>query len=137
MIKISAKSQYGLRAALYLAKFSGKISSMREISKNEGIPFDYLEKIISALEKGGVVGSKKGVRGGYFLASSPNKIKIGKIIRALEGEIGLVKCVSQKGAFCPKEKKCQSKNFWKRLQNCINYALDSITLADLIGSSKK
>lgn len=132
-MKISAKSQYGLRAMVYLAKFQDKISSLKVISKAEDISFDYLEKIISKLEKAGLVKAKKGVQGGYFLIKSPQKIKLGQIIRALDGEMALVRCIAkEKRYLCPKKRKCLTKNFWKKIQNSLNSALNSITLADLI-----
>jgi Rrf2 family protein len=133
MIKISTKSQYGLRAMVYLAKFPKQISSIKTISDNEDIPFDYLEKIISKLEKSGLINSKKGVQGGYSLAMDSSKIKIGDIVRALEGDIVLVKCISnQKGCVCPRDKKCLTKSFWKKIQDSLNNAFDSLTLKDLI-----
>jgi len=112
MLRISTKSQYGLRAMVYLTMSKKKICPLKEISKREGISFDYLEKIISKLEKAGLIKSKKGVRGGYFLAKSPKKIRVGEIIKVLEGEMVLVKCLKY---FCPKEKKCLTKNFWMKL----------------------
>jgi Rrf2 family protein len=116
---------------VFLAKNKNKISSLREISNKEGIPFDYLEKILTLLEKVSLVESKKGSRGGYLLAKSPQKIKIGEIIRPLEGEAGLVKC-TRKGCNCLLENKCFAKKFWQKLQNSLNTALDSLTLAELI-----
>ena len=148
-MKISTKSQYGLRAMVCLAKFKGCFCPLRIISKNEDIPFDYLEKIISKLEKQGLVGAKKGVQGGYFLAKAPSKIKLGQIIRTLEGEVSLVKClpdmvpkgflgaIAKKGKYhCPREKKCLTRNFWKKIQDSLNSVLDSLTLADLIDSKR-
>ena len=132
-MRISKKSQYGLRAMVYLAKFPGKIFSLKKISKAEGISFDYLEKIFSKLEKSGLVKGKKGVGGGYFLTKKPKKIRIGEIIKALEGELVLVNCLKY---FCPKEKKCLSKKFWQKLNQVINSALDSVTLADLLKSQE-
>jgi len=135
MFKISTKSQYGLRAMVYLARFQDKICPLRVISKKEGISFDYLEKIILKLEKTGLIKAKKGSQGGYFLGREPSKIKIGEIIRTLEGNAGLVKCITLgKGGkyHCPKERECLTKNFWKKIQDSLNSALNSITLADLI-----
>lgn len=133
MFKFSAKSQYGLRAMVYLAISEGEISPLKEISKREGISFDYLEKIFSKLEKAGLVRAKKGVHGGYFLFRKPSKIKLGEIIRTLEGEIALVKCINkQKKFLCPRGEKCLTRNFWKKIQISLNKALDSLTLADLI-----
>lgn len=129
MLKILTKSQYGLRAMIYLAKSKNEPSSLKEISKKEGIPFDYLEKIIAKLKRAGFLKAKKGVQGGYFLIQKPSKIKVGGIIRALEEETPLVKCLKY---FCPKAKKCLAKNFWKKLNRTINSALNSMTLADLV-----
>ncbi|TET84049.1 MAG: Rrf2 family transcriptional regulator, partial [Candidatus Nealsonbacteria bacterium] len=127
--------QYGLRAMVYLARFQDKICPLRVISKKEGISFDYLEKIILKLEKTGLIKAKKGSQGGYFLGREPSKIKIGEIIRTLEGNTGLVKCIAtgkERKYHCPRERKCLTKNFWKKIQDSLNSALDSITLADLI-----
>lgn len=134
MFKISTKSQYGLRAMVYLARTKQKICPLKLISKAEGISFDYLEKIISRLEKVGLVKAKKGVQGGYFLGKAPSKIKLSEIIRALEGEKNLVKCIkfSGKKIYCPREKKCLTRSVWKKIQDSLNNTLDSITLGDLI-----
>ncbi len=120
---------------VYLARFQDKICPLRVISKKEGISFDYLEKIILKLEKTGLIKAKKGSQGGYFLGREPSKIKIGEIIRTLEGNTGLVKCIAtgkERKYHCPRERKCLTKNFWKKIQDSLNSALDSITLADLI-----
>jgi len=140
MLRISTKSQYGLRTMVYLAKHRDKISSLNLISEKEGISFDYLEKIISKLEKTGLIKAKKGVQGGYFLAKSPKRIKIGDIIRALEGDTVLVKCIApirKRGYRCPRERKCLTKNFWQKIQKTLNNVLNSITLADLINPEGK
>ena len=131
MIKISTKSQYGLRAMVYLAKCQKRICPLKEISRKEGISFDYLEKIISKLEKANLVKAKKGVEGGYFLAKPAKKIKAGDIVRILEGRTNLVKCLPG-GCYCPREKKCLTKNFWGKIQKTLDSVLNSITLADLV-----
>ena len=130
-MRISKKTQYGLRAMVYLAqcRFKNKVCPLKKISQDESIPFDFLGKIVSKLRKANLVKAKKGIQGGYLLAKKPSKIKIGKIISALESEIPLVKCLKY---FCPMEKKCLAKNFWRKLNSAINSALNSITLADLI-----
>lgn len=129
MLKISTRSQYGLLAMAYLARNNKKVLSLQKISEAEGIPFDYLEKIISQLKKKNLVKSKKGFSGGYFLTKNPSKIKVGEIIRTLDEEIALVKCLKDS---CPKEKDCLTKNFWEKLNENINLTLDSISLAELI-----
>lgn len=118
---------------VFLAKSTEKICSLKLISESEGLPFDYLEKIISKLEKAGIVNSKKGTQGGYCLAKPANRIRIGEIINVLEGETSLVKCISgDNNHSCPRENKCLTRSFWKKIQDAINSTLNSLTLKDLI-----
>lgn len=136
-MRISKKSQYGLRAMVYLAGIFGKDEPcpLKEISQKEDISFDYLEKIISRLEKKGLVGAKRGVRGGYFLKRHPSKIKVGEIIKTLEGTMAPVKCVAlekEERYCCPRKKSCKTFNVWQKIQDTLNSTLNSITLADLI-----
>jgi len=131
-MKISTKSQYGLRALIYLAKSDKKVCPLKEIAEKEAISFDYLEKIISKLQKEGIVMAKRGKNGGYLLASPAKKIKIKNIIDALEGEFVSIKCLSQKSFKCPKQKNCLAKDFWQTLKKSIDDTLNKITLADLI-----
>lgn len=114
---------------IFLAQKKGEIFSLKEISGEEKIPFDFLEKIALSLKNNGLLRSRKGANGGYFLAKPPEKIKIGEIIGILEGKVNLTKCLF---TFCQRSKNCQAKFFWKKLQRSINSVLKSITLADLI-----
>jgi len=127
-MRVSKKSQYGLRAMVYLAKHSSEkeVCPIREISKKENIPFDFLEKIISELEKAGLVKAKKGVLGGYFLAKKPEKITSGEIVRVLESTVP-VSCTG-----CQMARICSTKNVWDKVQDSLDSTLDSMTLKDLI-----
>jgi len=120
---------------VYLAhsRFKNKTCPLKKISQDEGIPFDFLEKIFSKLGKSKLIKAKKGVQGGYFLAKNPQKIKISQIIKILEGEMAPVFClIKGKKFLCPREKNCLAKNFWKKIQKVLISALNSITLSDLI-----
>ena len=126
-MKISKKTQYGLRAMVFLAeKKKGEIFSLKEISEKENIPFSFLEKIFLNLEKSGVLNSKKGAKGGYCLSRPASKITISHIMSALEGQISLVDC-----SFCRQTKKCRAKNAWGKIQDSLEKTLKSITLKDL------
>ena len=130
-MRISKKTQYGLRAMVYLAhcRFKNKVCPLKKISQDESIPFDFLEQIVSKLGKANLVKAKKGTQGGYFLAKNPEKIKIGEILKVLDEEINLVRCFRH---FCPREKKCLTKNFWQKLNKSLISTLNSVNLADLI-----
>ncbi len=127
-MKISKRAQYGLRAAVHLAKGGNKkAASIREISNIEGIPFVFLGKIFIDLERANLVRAKRGANGGYFLAKPVGKITAGSIVEALDGKIIPVQC-----SLCKKEKKCLSKNVWDRVKQSLSDTLYSITLEDLI-----
>jgi len=131
-MQISKKSQYGLRAMVSLAKSyndpkgTPQVLSTKIISQKEGVPFDFLEKIISDLERAGLVRGKKGVGGGYILAKRPEKITAKDIVETLENTTA-VEC-----GFCVRSKKCMTKNVWRKIDAAVNKTLKSITLKDLI-----
>lgn len=127
-MKVSKKSQYGLRAMVYLAKHSSEqaVCPLKEISEKEKIPFDFLEKIISELERADLLKAKKGVQGGYFLAKPAQKITAGEIVRILESTVP-VSCLG-----CQMARICSTKNVWEKVQDSLDSTLDSMTLADLI-----
>ena len=128
-MQISKKTQYGLRAMIFLArKFKDKKDySLKEISKSEDISFDFLEKILSDLEKKGLIKSKKGAYGGYKLAKNPKRINAGQIVEVLEKTTTPVNCF-----LCGRAKKCASRSVWARIEKEINKILKGITLEELI-----
>jgi len=125
-MKISKRAQYGLRAMVYLAKKPKDIIPLKEISQKEKISLDFLEKIISDLEKAKLVKSKRGASGGYCLAKASSKIKVGEIVRVLE-DIFPVSC-----AGCQMARICSSKNVWNEVKESLNSTLNSTKLSDLI-----
>lgn len=103
-----------------------KWASLKDVSEKETIPFDFLEKIFSDLEKTGLVKAKKGIGGGYSLAKNPSKITIKDIVSPLENTTP-VNC-----RLCGKSKRCASKNVWGKVDTAIEKTLKSIKLSDLI-----
>lgn len=103
-----------------------QVFSAKKIAEKEGVPFDFLEKIVSQLEKAKLVKGKKGVQGGYILAKSPQKISVGDILRALEGKSPIVDCV-----LCQKSKKCAAKQVWAEINTSFNKTLNSIKLSKI------
>jgi Rrf2 family protein len=132
-MKISTKAQYGLRAMAYLAERSkNKFCSAREVASAENIPFEFLEKIISKLERAGFLQAKKGASGGYKLARPAKNIKLGEIVDLLEGKTSLVKCTADLGpSCCPNHRRCKTKNYWLKVQRILDEALNAVSLADL------
>ncbi|MFA5878431.1 MAG: Rrf2 family transcriptional regulator [Candidatus Staskawiczbacteria bacterium] len=126
-MKVSKKTEYGLRAILHLAKNPKKVISLKEISKKEDISFDYLEKIIGELEKANLVKAKKGSQGGYFLARPSNKITPWDIVLVLEEDMATSHCSG-----CAMAGQCTSEDIWSEAQDSFDNTLNAVTLADLI-----
>lgn len=93
---LSKKVHYSITALLKLARMeSNKPVTIREIANSEGLPQKYLEAILLDLKNLGIVGSKKGKGGGYYLIKKPDEINLDFIIRKFDGAIAHLPCVSQ------------------------------------------
>jgi len=127
-MKATKKTQYALRAMIMLAREDG-VCSLKNISKEESISFDYLEKIFSKMEKAKLVNSKRGAGGGYYLSRLPGKITLKNVFDAVEESISVVDCVD-KG--CSRDKSCRASGAWKEVNEKLEKALSSVKLSDLI-----
>ena len=133
---LSRKSKYGLKALLVLAQHgSTRPVLISELAEREAIPKKFLEAILLELNRHGIVQSKKGKGGGYFLRRSPDEITFGEVIRALEGPLALVPCVSQmaytKCVECVDERTCGVRLAMKDVREATSQILDHTTLADI------
>ncbi len=128
-MKTTKKTQYALRAMLFLAKNNGKVCPLSLISKKENISFDYLEKVFSKLEKKGLVVSKRGVTGGYLLTKNYKNITLKDIFIATEEKIAIVDCILNK---CPQGNNCDAMRAWKSVNKKIEKALLDVKLVDLL-----
>lgn len=134
-MRLSTKSHYGLLAMVDLAKSYGRGPlSLTEIARSEDISLGYLEQLVALLKRAGLVESTRGARGGYELAKSPNEVTVGDIVRALEGPIAPVECVSEERTteWCEREAECPSRIVWVKVRDSMAQALDSTSLADLV-----
>lgn len=138
-MKISTKGRYGLRAVIDIALHGeSEPVSLSDIAIRQDISMGYLEQLISRLRKAGVVTSVRGAKGGYSLAASKDKISVGEILRALEGDLSPVNCseISENGTPCKESGQCISKLVWKRISDSINDAVDNLMLSDLLDGAE-
>ena len=138
-MKISAKGEYGVRAMAILAlDYRAGPVPLREIAKREGISYQFLEQIFLPLRRAGLINSIRGAKGGYVLAKAPGEIKIGDIVRILEGPIAPVDCVGEGNSEqCNRSAACLTRGIWERLRDKVSEVLDDITLADVIATSSE
>ena len=134
-MRLSAKVEYGVRAMAVLAFHHQKGPlPLREIAEREGISLKFLEQFFPDLRRAGLVNSVRGSRGGYLLIRDPVTIKVGDIVRAVEGPITPVNCLAEgaEDACCHRQEGCLTRQVWEKLRDKINEVLDEVTLADLI-----
>jgi Rrf2 family protein len=134
---ISHKSKYALKAALVLAQEYGRGPVLiSEIANREGIPRKFLELILLELRNRGILQSKKGKGGGYFLGRTPDEITLGEILRDIEGPLAPIPCVSHTAYMrcqeCRDERTCGIRMVMKDVRDATARILDSTTLADVL-----
>lgn len=139
---LSMKAKYGLKAMTVLAREYGQGPVLiTEIATAERIPKKFLELILLELKRKGILQSKKGKGGGYSLQKAPAEISVGELIRALDGPLALLPCVSQSAyqrcEECIDESTCGIRNIMKEVRDATSHILDSTTLEDLLLRSQR
>tara|TARA_R100000935_G_scaffold44696_2_gene67664 strand:+ start:97803 stop:98228 length:426 start_codon:yes stop_codon:yes gene_type:complete len=139
---LSRKTKYGLKALSYLARENSEDPvQIVVISESENISQKFLESILLILKKAGILQSKKGKGGGYFLAKPAEEITIASVLRVLEGPIALVPCVSlnfyEKCDDCPSEEACSVHSLMVKVRDTNLSIFENTTLADLVAGKTK
>ncbi len=131
-MRLSTKAQYAVRALVDLSLHSGgRPVALREISRREDIPLNYLEQLFLRLKKGNIIRSVRGPGGGYILARQSAEIKVSEIVTTVEETLNPVSCLDDEQASCVRGNRCVTRNVWKGLGERIRGFLDSISLEDL------
>lgn len=133
---LSKKTRYALMALTKLSREYGKGAILiSDIAKAESIPQRFLENILLELKNLGLLGSKLGKNGGYFLLKNPEDISLADVIRYFEGTIALVYCVSEKAyqpcEFCKNEETCKLKTVFKTIRDNTFNILQDTSIADI------
>lgn len=132
-MRLSTRAHYGLKAMFDLAQNYGTGPiSLKIVAERQNLSEHYLEQLIAMLRKSGLVKGVRGSQGGYVLAREPSEIRVGDVIRALEGPIAPVYCVSEKDpGSCDEADYCITRTVWARVRDGIARVMDSITLEDM------
>jgi Rrf2 family protein len=136
-VVITRATEYAIRAVLYLSKQpAGEIVYKKDICQNQGITPAFLTKIFQPLIKIGIVGSQRGVGGGFYLLKSPTEITLLDIVRAEEGPIHLNHCLVEEGA-CDRERTCAVHDAWRNIHEEMLEILGRYTFAKLLRQEKQ
>jgi Rrf2 family protein len=139
---ISKKTKYAINALVYLAKRreDGPVL-ISEISDSEHIPQKFLEAILLELKKSGILASKKGKGGGYYLLKSPIEVNLAEIMRLIDGPIALLPCVThkfyQRCDECKDEETCGIRDIFLEVRNKTVELLKDATLQSIIDRESK
>lgn len=137
-MNLSKRSEYALRALIDLAiaqELGRPLLQVGELAAKEKLPVKFLEQILTQLRVAGYVETKRGKFGGYFLAKAATRIKLGKIIRLLDGPLAPIPCVSQTAyhrCTCPDEAHCGLRMVMLDVRNAIARILDRVSLAQVV-----
>ena len=130
---ISTKGRYALRVLIDMAeRRTEEYVPLKDIAQRQDISEKYLESIIKALVKDGILVGLRGKGGGYRLSGTPDQFTVDRILRVTEGTLSPVSCLEECAAPCSKIGSCRTLHLWKGLDQVIGDYLNQFTLADLL-----
>ena len=138
-MKVSTRGRYAIQLMLELALQEYRNLSVKSVAEAQNISEKYLEQVIPLLVRGGFVRSVRGAQGGYVLQRDPEKISVGDVLRALEGDITPVACIGIDGmeGGCSSAHTCVTKYVWQRINESVNDTVNHIFLDTLIHESRE
>jgi FeS assembly SUF system regulator len=132
MIKLSKMTDYAVVILADMALRQGERHTAVGISARIGLPVPTVAKVLKLLVKGKVVISTRGIKGGYTLKDTPERISVARVLTALEGPIELTACVQGSKECCEYRKSCPIKGKWTPVNVAMRQALEGVTLAQMI-----
>lgn len=137
-MKITYKGDYALKAMLDLALHyeQGGVVTIHDIAKRADIPIKFLEQVLLDLKRGGFVESRRGKIGGYYLAKPPASIKVGEIVRYIDGPTEPIACTGREYSGCKDIYKCVFRSIWQDVTRVTSEIIDNITFENLVNRIK-
>ena len=137
-MKLTKRGEYALRTLIRLGvaqKLDEGVLSVSTLAEGEHLPFKFLEAILFELRGAGYVESQRGKHGGTRLAKPMKKIKMGEIVRLIDGKLAPIGCASETAyepCSCPDEEHCGLRMLMIDVRNAIANILDRYTLEDVV-----
>ncbi|MCS7001836.1 MAG: Rrf2 family transcriptional regulator [Dehalococcoidia bacterium] len=131
------RTDYGVRAAVELAsRYGAAPVCSADIATNQNIPEPYLDQLLVALRKAGVVRSSRGPQGGHSLARDPRDITVADVVAGLDGRPQPAACLDDSGR-CPLADTCPHVDLWLEIDAVVWQMLARTTLADLVARQEQ
>lgn len=136
-MRITYRGDYALRAVLDLAThYNQGVVTIHELARRADAPVKFLEQVLLDLKKGGFVESKRGTNGGYLLSRHPKNIKMGEVVRFIDGPIEPIACVEERYSGCKSMPACVLRNVCKEVAEATSNIVDKVTFEDLALQAK-
>jgi FeS assembly SUF system regulator len=133
MIRIGKMTDYGIVLLSYFASNpETKAFTARDLAAEARLPLPTVSKILKMLCRGEVLISHRGVNGGYRLGQPADQVTVAKIIEVLEGPIALTECSNHGEDICGLETHCPVMSNWRKISLTVRYALEKLTLKDMV-----
>ena len=138
-MKLSNKGRYAVRALFDIAFYNeGRPTQVKDIAERQNIPPRFLEQIFQDLKRTGIVGSKRGPQGGYSLARRPGEIRLGDVVRALEGPIMLGEREANARRAKPvSDARRVTESVFRDLSSRVEACFDGVTIADVCARAEE
>ncbi len=141
MLRLSNRGRYALKAVFDLAVHGDAPVQVRDVATRQRIPLRFLEQIFQLLKRGGLVESKRGPRGGFTLAREPDEVKLGDVLRAVEGPVVLTGSLAarraRRGAKGEGEPRDVTEAVLADLSRSVEQCFDGITVQDLCARGER
>ncbi len=136
-MRITYKGDYALKTILDLAlHYDSGLVTIHDLAKRADMPLKFLEQVLLDLKRGGFVESRRGKVGGYLLAKLPSQIKLGEVIRFIDGPIEPIACIEKGYTDCKDLYRCVFRKIWHQVSGAISDVIDNITFEDLVNQVK-
>jgi Rrf2 family protein len=142
-MRVSKRGEYALRTLIHLGRAAAQgqpLVRIATLAEQEDIPVKFLEQILLQLRDEGLLASRRGRNGGYFLHRPMHKIRIGDVIRLIDGPLAPISCASVTAyapCSCPDEARCGLRLLMLEVRNAIAGILDQRTLADVVRATPR
>jgi len=137
-MRITYKGDYALKTTLDLATHYGNGPvTINGLARRADIPIKFLEQILLDLKRGGFVQSRRGKVGGYLLAKPPAKIRLGEVVRFIDGPTNPISCLERGYKGCRDINTCAFRDIWQQVSESTSKIIDNITFEDLAKKIKK
>jgi Rrf2 family protein len=129
-MRLTARSEYGLLALIDLGvRYGEGPVSARGVAERQGIPLKFLEQLLAAMRKAGLVSACRGARGGFTLTREPERISVLEVVEALEGSLAPTSCDG--GQLCGRSGACAAAGVWSKATEALRNVFTTTSIGDL------